>query len=145
MTNFDSCDFYSCDPDAEQLDFSDPEEALDAIVESPVSEWISENSPVTVHGWRRRPLAQADIDHVFERLLSAAVEELDEECGDPEGDHEPLSPDDFERVLTEMGSAKLILADLWSSWACDQVAKREYSAEELREVFADEIAEESGQ
>lgn len=88
MTNFDSCDFYDCDPDAEQLDFSDPEEALDAIVEAPVERWIAENAPVTVYGWRK-------------------VEFID------------------------------------GGWDCGcSVAQREYSAEELRELFKDELEEE---
>ena len=76
-------------------------------------------------------------------LLECAADWFGEEFGDPDGGDDGLGP--VETTMTLPAAVALLreFYALGAVWACDKVAKRVYSADELREMFVERLGEEA--
>lgn len=134
---FDSADYYSCNQDGEDLSHESPEEALAELLDLWGHDMLA-NAPITVYAWKRKRLPVSWFGNEADFAVEFLVERWGEEYGDPEGDLPGPFDDDFtaklESLLREHVKPEHV-------WACERVGSREYSADELREMLADELAE----
>jgi len=122
---YDSADYYDCLKDAEQLDFTRPEEAILAH--------ITEPKPVTVYAWRRNAVPADYVTRETEALASAIGEGWIErwELGNPD---EP--PDDIPTgVADKLEAACKLMAETQRVWSCSIVASREYTLSQVEAIL----------
>lgn len=114
-SGFEDCDLFSCDDESEELNDTDPDEAVEAHLDRRVE--ALESPPiasVTVYGYKRKKLDGPNEDLLLEDVL----ERLDEEFGSP---HEATEPTP---AMVEAAEAfcSVIRAE-YHVWQCEQVAK----------------------
>lgn len=131
---FELCEFYTCrDPD--QLSLSTPEEAIEEnldgwLPDGDAAKAILGHGPITVTGYSPCTVP----DGVVKTLAQTALELIDERLGEDFGD--PDGGSMFSKEQTEAAVALLLPAvrkvcDNANVWACEKVATRTYSPEEV--------------
>jgi hypothetical protein len=112
--------FYDCQEE-ERLEYTDISELLIARVQDgyiDLDEALKTNEVIEV-----KAFATMKFDRPSSRL-SEYIEQIDEQdgMGDPDGDHESLSDDEYEELKAL--ESKLIdrLCELYEPWGCEQVA-----------------------
>ena len=123
---FDDADLYSVHEDDECLRFRDPDEA---IAEAAEQGEISPNGALIVYAFKRM---SPDIRRCVSSALETAEELHDEDYGDPNGVHEGFSSEAYKAARGEAERALTKMLRLAVPWACEEVARREYSAEQVR-------------
>ena len=152
---FDTAKFYTCDDCAERLTHDSWDEALwewleqrgEGMMEDGESEasWlrrvIEQEAPVEVFAYVPVTPSSGSFDHDIECLVENMQERWMEEYGSPDPFDDKEGPD---LTAEETAAIENILNAAWkreTPWACDEVAKREYSKEDLFVLFASELKE----
>jgi hypothetical protein len=139
-------DYYACD-DPEELQHESPEEAirdyLDNLVGDSWRETIAEAAPVEVTAYTRKEVPDEQIRQWTLGMVEDLEERVGDEYGGPEGfDFEPKAK---EALFVEIMAAARKSINATHIWQCDQVGTREYSEEELLEMFKEDIEEEEAE
>lgn len=137
---YDSADYYYCDDGSEELSYTCPEEAIESYLDGcanvgdSMEKLIAENAPVTVYAFEREKPADSWYSVTAAFLADDAVERW---CDDHGGEL-----DDVDRARIENAFLEALRSHFKPEhvWSCKQVASRAYGAEELRDMFKDEIA-----
>lgn len=141
---FDGCDYYDC-ADPEDLTWTEPAEAIESFIDgflSPnmtteeIRAAVEKHCPLVVTGYKRRPVGDADRQSYVFALSEHLLEAYDDEYGDPNGNVESIDEDDFGAVAVLLRAAVDKFCDAAQVWACDKVAQREYTADEIMEIIA---------
>jgi len=145
---FDVADYYDCDDTAEELTHSCPEEAIEYQLSNTADagdtweQMIESCAPVMVYAWKRTQLdpkwCEREAKWFVERHLPESW--VDNEYGDPDGSDDDIFGEGLVAKIAAVLREHIKPEDVW---ACERCGEREYSAEQLREMFADEIAAES--
>jgi hypothetical protein len=127
---FNQADYYSTDPDVEQLTCDDPDEAIREALEYG-AEPLDALSPLTVYAWRRMTISAASRMGLAEYLVEKLEDHLsDDDMSDPDGDS-CLSKEDREALTAEAFALVESFAAKAHVWGCEKCASRVFSAEEL--------------
>lgn len=132
---FDGADFYDCDEDAERLEHWGPLDALDSYLSNmDPGDDIAEACPIRVYAWRRQQVPMLWLSKVAKNAAERVIEDIDDdEYGDPDGDHCCLDAKGCARLEQEFTTAvQRAFRDHAQVWACERMAHRDYSLEEIR-------------
>lgn len=136
MPDFDKCDYYDCDHNAETLQHEHVEDAIIDFVdqltcsrEDRLVAEIESRGPVTVHGWTRLEVPDESIACWAEAAAETVRECWDEEYGNP-NDSSDLQLDLAE--LTELVRTAVRQSRVW---ACERTADREFSPDDVIAVI----------
>lgn len=136
---FESANYYDCDDGSEELSYTCPEEAIESYLDAradvgdSMEKLIAEHAPVTVYAFSREKPHGSWYRATAISLAEDALERWCDDYGGELPDLEPKLETAFESLLREHFTPERV-------WSCKQVASREYGAEELRDMFKDEIA-----
>jgi hypothetical protein len=112
QSGFHEADAFDCDPHAETLHGSDPDDAVERHLDDL---WPKVPETLTVTAFRRRVIHTRDLNP--DRVIEDLLEQLDEEYGDPD---EGTDPSEAMRL------AATALCDVirrnYRVWACEPVA-----------------------
>jgi len=146
--------FVADEADAEHLEIESPEEALveavfdklyvdghlgDLLVTEELRHWLERDEPeITIYGWRRKTIPQAEI----ETAAMWAVDRVSEELGEEYAGDDPLLDAEHRAALTQAFTADItrVLRDV-HVWACEHVASRTYDADEIRAILVADYPE----
>jgi hypothetical protein len=148
MDPFDSATYYDACDDGENLTYDSAEEALQQRLDDcgepgeTLRETIQREAPITVDAYVRAPVPDDWIMDEAERLAASFEESWHEDFGNPDSHYESGRVGEEVRALIEQAVRKH--AEVTQVWACRMVASREFTAAELEEMFAEEIAKEGG-
>lgn len=138
--------YYACN-DPEELTHEDPEEAIhDYLDNLGWTSWrktIAEAAPVEVTAYTRKEVPDEQIRQWALRMVEDLEENVGEEYGGPDGFDFETKAKEALFVGIQAAAKKCIEAS--HIWACEQVATREYSEEELLEMFKEDIEEEEAE
>lgn len=153
MTKFNECKFYSCDPDAEILNATTPEEALSEYIENSFDtkeelvEMLSEFPNLTVYGFNPIKKNLDKFDRVIESSLDNVLGNFEEEyCHECQYEHEAGESELREiqkKAFTVIKEAYGKVFDMIPVTNCEQIASKTYEYDELLGVFRDELFVES--
>jgi hypothetical protein len=136
MTNdpFDTAKFFDCN-ESEELSHEEPEEAILELTEYCKLEEIAEefSEGLTVDAYAPKPLTDADISRHADHLAEITMEWW-HDCdsfGSPDGDY---AAGELDLVRSELHKALTKALPQFHIWACEQVAKRHYTPEEIYEI-----------
>lgn len=136
---FKTAKFFTADDGEERLTHTDPEDAIrehwdgTGADEEGLEEYLQQYAPLEIYAFNPRVI-DAKFEHaVALGLVDALVEPFAEEFGGE--DHECFEKEDEEEMLKLLLPVVRLAAARCDVWACEQVAKREYSADELREIL----------
>jgi hypothetical protein len=101
-------------------------------------ETIQREAPITVDAYERMTVSEGWITRESERMEEGLVEAWFDEFGNPESFTYAVSDD--VRALLQHAVRKHV--ESTQVWACEKVASRTFSATEIEEMFAEEIARE---
>ena len=134
---FEDYDLYSTHEDDECLRFCDPGEAIVEAVEQGeiTDEAIAAGGTLTVYAFERMI---PDIPRCVSLALEAAEELYDEDYGDPYGSTDSFSSEAYKAARGEAERALTKMLRLATSWACEEVVRREYSAEQVRAIVGED-------
>lgn len=145
--SFDDAAFYSCrEPD--ELSLESPEEALAQFFEdhwAPGKTWrdsIREHAPVTVTGYELDTVHSSWAQYRAERAIEEMTEDFLDEYGDPNGNHNAWTKAQLDEIYGDLLNVFTEAASSATVWRCSPCGEREYSGQELLEMFADKIANE---
>lgn len=119
--------------DPERLTLESPEEAIEEWLESrycPATEAeIAAKCPLFAIGYSRMVIGDAEgyAEDAVERLC----ESLDEEYGDPDGDHDILSREVKKKLTEEITAAIKRAFEHAESWRCEPTERRRFDADEV--------------
>lgn len=137
-TEFDKASYYTC-RDAEVLTCETAEEAIveyfeyDAEPNCRILEDIKAGCPIDVMAYTKQSVT--GVRAYLEDSIESMIESLDEEYGDPDGD--TGADGDAMAVLVDQLTpiVQQWIKDHYSVWACERVAKKTYSAEEVEAIL----------
>jgi hypothetical protein len=139
---FDWATYYDC-RDSEELTHSEPEEAIEEIVDMayekgvPIEETLADLGPVTVTAYNRRKASNEWIENQAEYMAGDLVERFEEEHGDPGGCHDAWTAKELKTIEEKLCAViKEAVADA-AVWQCEKVAEREYSEAEVTAIAKD--------
>ena len=139
-------DYYACN-DPEELQHESAEEAIRDYLDNLTGsgdtwrETIAEAAPVEVTAYTRKEVPEAQIRVWAERMVEDLEETVAEDYGGPDG----LRLEGKEALTVEIMAAARKSINATHIWQCDQVGTREYSEEELLEMFKEDIEEEEAE
>lgn len=129
--------FYGME-NTERLEFDDPDEVVDRYLDDAVNtpgesfDSVAERLAFPIEVCEYEPMEIPDAQDIANSALEHALENLDEEYGDPDGDNtEPTEA--MKAAALSFGRA--VVAD-YVPWACEQTGKViEYTREQCREIY----------
>lgn len=124
--------YWDCDESAEQLSHDHPAGALESHLDGWVMHHDSrgmeaqlrEIGPIQIWPWHRKTIAEGEAKGLAERAMDHIDEMLDEDedCCDPDGDHDIFSKAIMAKHLPAFVAAtRALIADA-DVWACEQGA-----------------------
>jgi len=148
MDPFDSATYYDACDDGENLTYDSVEEALQQRLDDcgepgeTLRETIQREAPITVDAYVRAVVTDDWITQQAERMAERLEEAWHDEFGNPDSGFDYPRAGDETRALLEQAVRKYV--ESTQVWACERVASREFTAAQLEEMFAEEIAKEDG-
>lgn len=140
---YDAADFYDASDDPENLRCETDIEAIEALLDSwtepncDMATVIAEHGACTVVAWARRQVSDAELERHADFLAEAFSERIDDEYANPDG--KPCLSDgvdaELRAALLPVLRAAVTRANIW---ACEEVGRRSYSAEEVDAMMRDE-------
>ncbi len=130
---FESADMYGGNDD-DELSNESPESYIEELFGIDPETWEEDMRAVTVVAYRRKIMKGRDIRNTAECMFDKMSEEFTELYGDPEGSGEVGDATKETFVL----QLRQLVEEYWNKrkvWQCDPVARREYSAEEVRAIL----------
>lgn len=134
---FEDADLYTVHEDDECLRFRDPDEAIvEAVEQGEVTdkEIAAGSATLIVYAFKRMI---PNIPRCVSMALETADELYDEEYGNPYETTGYLSSEAYKAAREEAGRALTKMLKLVIPWACEEVARREYSAEQIRATMGE--------
>jgi hypothetical protein len=138
---FDAAKYYTC-RDTDELTHTEDSGALNEALEEAwengdgdsYRQALERIAPITVEAYSPIEVTDKDLAALAERVADyEVVEWFDEHYGNPDS---PLELDqDSRRELVSALADALRVVKRWHVWRCEQVASREYSAEEIVELL----------
>jgi hypothetical protein len=128
--------FWDC-RDSERLEHDCPEDAILDLLdvnydkEIPPLDQIRNLCPLEVKGYAREEIEPKFIRGLAERATENFIESIEEEFGDPEGDHPLLSPEEQKSLIIglQLGFAQALSKA--KVWRCKVVETKTFTAEEV--------------
>lgn len=115
--------FYTCEDGAERINHRDAEEAVQEFIEGMMpSEW-----PLTmkVYAYQRSEIPDKEWTRLEEWLVEAAMEQIDEDYGDPDGLHDTLTKESQEAVEKAFANAVEVMRKHYVPWNCDRAPQHD--------------------
>ena len=134
---FEDADLYSTHEDDENLRFRDPDEAImEAVEQGEVTdeEIAAGVATLIVYAFKRMT---PNIRRCVSSALETAEERYDEEYGDPNDVMDGFSSEAYKAARGEAERALTKMLGLATSLACEEVARREYSDEQVRAIVGE--------
>ena len=151
-TPFDTAKWYSVDQEDGKLEHESAEAALQEYLEvvaqeegpdeprdNTLREAIDIANPVEVQAWNPKPIDDKFIQSQVEGSYRDFEEAFSEEYGNPDSDAPTFKQDVAETLKAELAAAFEKVLAATRVWQCEVVGSREYTEEELLEMFKDEI------
>lgn len=143
---FDDALFYDTDDSAESLTHESVAAAIEYHFDAmhskdrTLEQDIAEYSPVTVYAWQRVGVSLEDYAETLVDHLEEAISE-DDEYGVCENANYDMFKYDRAKLIEAVASAIAPFSSQVMPWSCEQVAKREYSAQEVEAILRKECSE----
>ena len=139
---FAEAKFYDCQ-DPETLYHFEVEDAIERYLDDAwepgktksMRQLIADLCPITVKAYNPMKISNRWPESMAERFLEDMEENLGEEYGNPDGDTEFWSEHQRTEIQKELEAVLAKAAAGAEVWACEDVAKREYSEEEVLEIM----------
>jgi len=143
---FAEAKYYDCQ-DPEQLYHTEVEEAIERYIDDAwepgqtksMRQLIADLCPITVTAYNPMKVSDRWPESMAERFLEDMEENLGEEYGNPDGDTEFWSEHQRTEIKKELEAVLAKAVAGAEVWACEDVAKREYSEAEVFEMMADDL------
>jgi len=130
---FQQATYFTCDDDCEQLSCDTVEDAIEEHLDgwqccgADTVALIRERGPVEVFGHSQKIIDEFDMNSWTLRLGEQLGEWVDDEFGDPEGDHN-LDTEEFERELLPLVRKCIAKHTVWQ---CESAGSRIYTVDEV--------------
>lgn len=136
MTDFDTAKYYSVNDDEELLTHEHPLDALEDHLDSWYPERIDE--PIKVYAFNPIKPSTEWVNRVTDSCVDTFAVSLDEGFGSPDGDDDLMDGSCVSELRARIRDAIQHAVDHHvEAWACEVVASRTYSREEVRSLYED--------
>lgn len=136
--------YYDCS-ESDHITHEDPEECLVDYVDGfywpkgkDLKESIREACPITMVEYMRKKITHHWIEGFAENCIEWFEEQLNEEYGDPSGDHENLHGSDKIKAIEHFVVATKGAAELATVWQLEEVKRSELGYEEVLKIVQKE-------
>lgn len=136
--------YYDCS-ESDHITHEDPEECLvdyfDGFYwpkEKDIKECIREACPITMVEYMRARIPPDWAEGFADNCVEWFEEQLNEEYGDPSGDHETLSGPDRGIAAEHFTVAAKAVVELASVWQLEEVSRFEYDYEQVLKIVKKE-------
>ena len=96
---------------------------------------IAEHTPLTLIAYNPKNIDEDWLKDLADCLLQEAAERFGEEYGDPDGSDDGLTPKAIQESLPGMTEALKRFLDKGRIWSCDEVDRKELTAEDVEAVL----------